>query len=88
MLSKKSVASLASSFALAIGLTGCGETIISADSAFCVIDDSAKYPVRVVAADDGRVLREGGYKRFEIDRDAGTCTYRTSDDAFRYKMKP
>lgn len=87
MNTKTKLAGIASSFALAVGLTGCGDLTVPADQAVCTFDDSAKYPVRVVSA-EGYTLHEGGYKRFEIDNEAKTCTYRTnSGEGFTYSFK-
>lgn len=89
MNAKTKLATIASSFALAVGLTGCGDAHISPEQAYCEFDDSAKYPVRIVDAQENYIIHEGGYKRFEIDEKAGTCTYRhNSGDGFVYSMKP
>ena len=82
------LAGAASILALAFGLSAC-DVNVDLDKAYCDIDDGAKYPVRVIDAKDGSIIREGGYKRFDIDHAARTCTYmENSGDAFVYKMKP
>lgn len=89
MSTKSKLATIASSFALAVGLSGCGDVKVSAEHAQCEFDDTAKYPVRIVDTQEGHIIREGGYKRFEIDAEAKTCTYRhNSGDGFVYSMKP
>lgn len=89
---KKIVAGTASAFALVATMHGCGllgDTEIDLRDAFCEVNAEAKYPVRIISTEEGHVLREGGYKRFEMDYDKGTCLYReNSGDGFIYKMKP
>src|SRR5690554_1325075 len=90
-ITKKSIASAASVFTLAAGMTGCGllfDTEVDISRAFCEISEGAKYPVRIVDTEEGYILHEGGYKRFEIDEEKRTCLYRhNSGDGFIYKMK-
>lgn len=89
---KKIIAGTASAFALVAGLNACGligDTEVDVRDAFCQVNTEAKYPVRIISTEEGHVLREGGFKRFEMDYEKGTCLYREkSGDAFIYKMKP
>ncbi|WP_435641325.1 hypothetical protein [Micavibrio aeruginosavorus] len=80
----------ASVFALACGLVACGDSDVSADKAFCQIDNDAKYPVQIISAFDGALLREGTEKAFPVDRDAGTCSVpqdNRSGSYFVYQLK-
>lgn len=86
---KTRFAAAATSLALATGLAACGDVEITAGRAYCEIKPEARYPVRIVDADEGYIIHEGGYKRFEIDAEKRTCTYvHNSGDAFVYRMKP
>lgn len=89
---KKIIAGTASAFALVAGLHACGligDTEVDIRDAFCEVNNEAKYPVRIIDSEDGSVLKEGGFKRFEMDYEKGTCLYRhNSGDGFIYKMKP
>ncbi len=86
---KSKFATAATSLTLAAGLAGCGDVQVGADYAYCDIKPDAKYPVRIVDTAEGHIIREGGYKRFEIDNEKRTCTYiHNSGDAFVYQMKP
>ncbi|AGH98467.1 hypothetical protein [Micavibrio aeruginosavorus] len=79
-----------SAFALACGLVACGDSEISADTAFCQIDESAKYPVQIISAFDGALMREGTEKAFPVDREAGTCSVpqdNKSGSYFIYQLK-
>ncbi|MGZ9097224.1 MAG: hypothetical protein ACXW30_02880 [Micavibrio sp.] len=86
---KTGLAAVATSFALAAGLGGCGDVEVAAEHAYCEIKPDAKYPVRIIDADEGHIIHEGGYKRFDMDAEKRTCTYvHNSGDAFVYQMKP
>lgn len=89
---QKIFAGTASAFALAAGLHACGligDVEVDVRKAFCEVKEDAKYPVRIIDAEDGSILREGGFKRFEMDDEKRTCLYREkSGDGFIYQMKP
>lgn len=88
---KKFIAGTTSVFALAAGIAGCellGDVEVDVRSAFCEVNQDAQYPVRIIHTETGNVLHEGGFKRFEMDNEKGTCLYRhNSGDGFIYKMK-
>lgn len=88
----KIIAGTASAFALVAGLHACGligDVEVDVRDAFCEVNNEAKYPVRIISTEDGHVLKEGGFKRFEMDYENRTCLYRhNSGDGFIYKMKP
>ncbi len=87
----KTLIGTASAAALAFGLVACGDADVSTDTAFCQIDETEKYPVRIISASDGALLREGTEKAFPVDRTAGTCAVPTdnkSGNYFIFKIKP
>ena len=71
----------------ALAITG-SERDISVSDYHCVTDQPGRYPVKILASDNGAVFREGGVKRFDIDAQAGTCKYTDkSGDTMVFHMK-